>query len=147
MILDAFQRVSTAQALTATAVSVDSIDLGNQTPARDIGNGEPMQFVVNVNVAADFTSANETYVFEVVTSAAGALTSPTVIASREIAASLLTAGSVHHIAIPKGAIAQRFLGMRYTLGGTTPTITVTSYLQPVAMSEARATYQDGYTIS
>jgi hypothetical protein len=147
MILDSFQRVSTAQALTATGVSTDSIDLGNQTPARDIGNGEPMQFVVNVNVAADATSNDETYAFEVITSASGNLSSPTVIASRDIPRAQLTAGSLHHIPIPKGAITQRYLGMRYVLGGTTPSITVTSYLQPVAMSEARATYQDGFTIS
>lgn len=147
MILDKENQLSASQALTATAVSGNTIDNGLVTPKRDIGNGEAMELVMCVEVAADFTTGNETYQLDFIQSANANLSSPDVLASRIIAAADLTAGSIHHMPLPKGAITKRYIGAQYTLGGTTPTITVSTYLQPVNMSESRKDYADGFNIS
>ena len=59
--MDAQTLLSDAQALTATAVSTNSYDKG--AAGNDIANGQPLGIEITVDVAADFTSANETYVF------------------------------------------------------------------------------------
>jgi hypothetical protein len=149
MFVDAFQLLSDAQAVTADAVSTNTIDNGAVTPARDIGTGEPLEVVIQVDVAADFTTMDETYAFEVIQSAAANLGSPTVLARRAIAASLLTAGSIHRIPVPPGSITQRYLGVNYDVGGTTPSITVTAFLQPQSMASVAKpiSYAKGYTVS
>jgi hypothetical protein len=43
MFIDSFLLLSDSQAVTADAASTNTIDLGNVSPKRDIGNGEPMQ--------------------------------------------------------------------------------------------------------
>jgi hypothetical protein len=56
MILDAFTRVSTAQAITVTAVSTSSMDLSSAgINARDIGRGRPI--VLRVQVTTAFSGA------------------------------------------------------------------------------------------
>lgn len=147
MILDAQNLLSDAQALTATAVSDNAIDLGNVTPKRDIGAGEPMCLMFQVDVAADFTTGNETYQFDLIQSANANLSSSTTLESRIIAASLLTAGSIHYVPIPPGAVTARYLGANYTLGGTTPTLTVTCALMPQKDTVSLQTYAKGYAIS
>jgi hypothetical protein len=91
--------------------------------------------------------SDETYEFQFIQSASADLSSPDILVARSIAAASLTAGSVHHLAIPKGAITKRYVGAYFNVGGTTPTVTVSTFLQPVSMSEARATYADGFTVS
>lgn len=128
MFLDALLLVSDAQAVTATAFSTNTIDLGASTPKREIGTGEAMGFGVIVDVAADFTTGNETYQFDLVQSANANLSSPDVIASYVRTAAQLPAGSMHFIPIPPGWPQKQYLGLQYTTGGTTPTITVTAWL-------------------
>lgn len=149
MFVDALLLLSDAQAVSADAVSTNTIDLGNVTPKRDIGTGEPMEVVIQIDVAADFTTGDETYAFEVISSAAANLGTPTVLARRVIAASLLTAGSIHRIPVPPGSITQRYLGVNYDVGGTTPSVTVTAFLQPSSMGsvEKPVSYADAVTIS
>jgi hypothetical protein len=143
MILDAQNRFSDAQALTATAASTDEIDLSVD---RDIGIGEPMGVVITVGVAADFTTTDETYQFDVRTdSAADMSVSPEVIASRVILATDLTAGSIHVLPLPN--VNERYIDVNYTLGGTTPTVTVSAYLQPLSMIDGYRTYANSYSIT
>ena len=80
MFIDALLLVSDAQAITADAVSTNTIDLGNPTVKNRIGSGEPMAFAVQIDVAADFTTTDETYAIEVISSAAANLGTPTVLA-------------------------------------------------------------------
>lgn len=149
MILDALGLLSDSQAVTATAVSTNTVDLmgSTATPVADISNGEPMGVIFNIEVAADFTTTDETYVFEVITSAAAALTSPTVVGSKTLVAADRAAGSIITVPIAKGTVTQRYLGARYTTGGTTPTVTVSAYYAPVSYGEKRAYYKSGYTVS
>jgi hypothetical protein len=133
MYLDVLTRVSAAQAVTATAVSTNTIDLGSPVPKREIGTGEAIGFGVAINVAADATTGDETYTFEVIQSANADLSAPDVIASRVVTAAQATAGQLAagttlFIPIPQGLPQKQFLGMRYTTGGTTPSVTVTAWL-------------------
>ncbi len=133
MYVDAFGLVSDSQAVTATAFSTNTIDLSNATVKRQIGTGEEVGFGVNVEVAADFTSGNETYTFEVVQSANADLSSPDVIGSVTHTAATLVAGYLFFLPIPIGQPTKRYIGLRYTVGGTTPTITVSAWLGAQSM--------------
>jgi hypothetical protein len=146
MFLDALLMVSDAQAVTADAVSTNTIDLGNPTVKRRVGTGEPIGFGVFVDVAADFTTMDETYAFEAISSATANLASPTVLTRRAILASLLTAGSRHFIPIPPGTPLQQFIGLNYDVGGTTPTITVTAHLMAQSEFDEWTAYAKGYSV-
>ncbi len=127
MYTDAFLLVSDSQAVTATAFSTNTIDLSNVTPARDLSQGEQLGFGINVEVAADFTTGDETYRFDIVQSANANLSSPDVLASVTRTAAQLTVGTL--LFLPLGApITKRYIGLQYTTGGTTPTITVSAWL-------------------
>lgn len=125
MITDAFTQLSSAQALTTTAVSTNSYDLAL---ARDIGPGEELEIVITVDtVFASGTSVN----FQVVNSAAGALTSPVVlIETGAVLTAQLTAGRRPIvIRMPRtivNALGQRYIGLQYTIVGTFTTGAVTS---------------------
>jgi len=142
MILDSLLKFSDAQALTATADSTNVIDLSND---RDIGKGEPMALVVTVGVAADFTTGDETYQFQLETDDNAAFSSATVIGDVTVAAANLAAGD--KVVIPLGQTNERYLQARYVLGGTSPSVTVDAYLQPLSMVDASATYASGYSIT
>lgn len=142
MILDSQLTLSDAQALTATAVSTNVIDLSAD---RDIGAGEPLAVVVTVDTAADTASGNETYQVDLQTDDNSGFSSATVIASRAIAGAALTAGAIFVIPIPHDN--ERYLRLNYTLGGTTPSVTVTAQVQPMSMIDKRALYASGYSIS
>lgn len=142
MFLDGQLLFSDAQALSATAVSTNVIDLGVD---RDIGDGEAMGVLVTVDVAADGTTTDETYVITVQTGSTA--TPTTVIATRTLTYTELTAGSKWFIPIPKDN--QRYLRVNYTLGGTTPSVTVTTALVPNTFADGKNTqqYASGFTVS
>lgn len=147
MFTDAQHLFSDAQALSATAVGTNVVDLG---AIREIGQGEPMAVAFLVDVAADFTTGNETYQFDLETDDNAAQSSAAVVGSRTILATDLTAGSIHVIPLsPAHAKAmERYLGVRYTLAGTTPSVTITAWLTPLNMVAGRAkVYADGFNIS
>ena len=142
MILDSLLKFSDAQALTATADSTNVIDLSVD---RDIGIGEPMALVVTVGVAADFTTGDETYQFQLETDDNAGMTSSTIIGDVTVAAADLTVGD--KVVIPLGHSNERYLQVVYTLGGTTPSITVDAFLQPLSMVDGTVTYASGYSIT
>tara|TARA_R110000751_G_scaffold220122_1_gene322799 strand:- start:173 stop:598 length:426 start_codon:yes stop_codon:yes gene_type:complete len=141
MILDSLLRFSAAQALTATADSTNVIDLSND---RDIGIGEPMGIVITVGVTADITTGDETYQFQLETDDNAAMTSSTIIGDVTVAAAALTAGD--KVVIPLGHSNERYLQVVYTLGGTTPSVTVDAFLQPLSMIDGYVTYASGYSV-
>jgi hypothetical protein len=148
--LDAQLLLSNAQAITADAASTNTIDLGNVTPKNQIGDGEPMALVIVVNVAADATAGDETYEFQLIQSANADLSSPDILAKTDtsfITSATLVADYKLVIPVPPGGPTKRYLGAYYNVGGTTPTITVTSFLQPLSMVEKTKVYANGYSIS
>lgn len=154
MIMDQLLLLSDAQAFSATGLSTNTIDLGNVTPKRQIGDGEPMAVTIVVDVAADFTTGDETYAFQVVQSAADTLTTPTILAAEAYIATgalistLLVAGYSMVLPIPAGMPLQRYLGLNLVLAGNTPTITITAWLGPWKFTAVKPqTYAKGFTIT
>lgn len=147
MYIDAFTLFSDAQALTATAYSTNTIDLGNVTPKNEIGAGEPLTVAFQIDVAADGTTTDETYEFRFIQSANANLSSEDALVARIITYANLTVGTIHFIDIPPGCVTKRYIGAKYVLGGTTPTVTVTSWLTLRSMIQRYQSYAKGYTIS
>ena len=158
MMFDAQHLFSDAQAVTSTAVGTNVIDLSVD---RSIGNGEPMAVVFCVDVAADQTTGDEDYTFDVEYASDAAQTTARKLIGRRVFesgtpaapaqdADLLVAGFKFIIPIPPTVLAEseRYLGIRYVTAGTSPTITVTAFLQPLHMTELQYNaYPDGITIS
>jgi len=142
MITDKLLRVSEDQALTTTAVSTDTIDL---SVARDIGEGGDlfMNFAVTTALAGG-TSVK----FEVITSAAANLGSPTVIGSTDaIVTASLVAGYNTAVRInPQiASLGQRYLGARYTISGTYTSGKVTADVV-MDVQDGRKFYPSGVTV-
>lgn len=140
MITDAQQYFSSSQALTATAASTNLIDLN---VAGDLFPGEPLDVQINVNVAADFTTGDETYAFSLETDDNAAFSSPLTILSKTVAAGSLTLGSKVMLPIPN--TAERYLRVKYTLGGTTPSVTTTAFLTPREAIDQQTRYPRAYS--
>lgn len=143
MITDALLRVSDAQALTTTAVSTNTIDLGT---ARDMGEGRELYF----NFAMITATAGGTSVkFEVISSAAAALTSPTVIGSSDaIVNASLTIGTNVAVRVNPAlaSLGQRYLGTRYTIVGTFTAGTVTADLV-ADVGDGKKFYASGFSVT
>lgn len=147
VIMDAHNLYSDAQALTGTANSTNVIDHG---AVRNIGDGEPMCLVICVDVALDNTTGNETYTAKLVTDDNAALSSATDVTPAYTLPAGSAAGTNFIIPIPPGVQVERYTGVTYTLGGTTPTGTVTAFLQPLNMVNRLGgprVYPDAVTIS
>lgn len=115
MITDAFLRLSDAQALTTTAVSTNTIDLG---VARDVGAGEEIYVYFTVPTAL---AGGTSVTFQVITSAAANLGTPTVVGSTTaVPTASLVAGYKTAVRVNPSVFAngQRYLGAQYTISGT-----------------------------
>ena len=142
MILDKLLQFSDAQALTATAVSTNDIDLSLD---RDVGIGEPMAVVVTVGVAADYTTTDETYQVQLLTDDNSSFSSATTIAeSQTFSGDVLTIGE--SIVLPLPQTNERYLRVNYVLAGTTPSVTVDAHLVPLSHVDAYRKYASGYTV-
>lgn len=142
MITDKNLRVSTDQAVTTTAVSTDTIDLGI---AQDIGQGTEIFMNFSVTTAfAGGTSIN----FEIISSASADLSTPTVIgASGAIALASLTLGkNVAVNANPNiGSKGQRYMGARYTVVGTMSAGKVTADVV-TGIQDGKKFYASGFAV-
>lgn len=139
MILDRQLSLSDGQALTATAASTDVIDFG---AVRQIGVGEPLYVVLNFAVGAGGTSPTMNVAFQTddnsgFSSAATLFTSPT------YAAAAMTAGTQYVYPLPVSGM-ERFFRLNYTLGGTSPTMTLDAHI--VTQAQLNALYPSGFSI-
>ena len=112
MIMDKELEFSDSQAVTASAASTNVVDLGQ---TYDIGVGEDLYFVVQVDAAATAAGA-ATVTFTLQTDTVENFASPTgLINSDAIGKAALTVGAKPIVArIPHGA--QRYLRAHYTVG-------------------------------
>lgn len=146
MITDAFLSLSSAQTITTTAVSTNSIDLG---VARDIGPGEELEIAITIDTTfSGGTSVN----FQFITSAAGGLGSPTVhVETGAVVTAQLTAGRapivirVPRTLLTSQPIGQRYIGLQYTVVGTYSAGAVTANLMLDA-SDVNKLYPTSITI-
>ncbi len=143
MYKDAQALLWASAALTASAVSTNSYDLGAvavaSTPAPDPSIGQSLAAVVNVEVAADSTTGNETYEFDWIQSTVTALTTPDVLVqfpftAAQAAAGALALGTILVLPLPPGSVTKRHIGLQYVGGGTTPTITVSAHVTLLSMA-------------
>lgn len=157
MIIDKQTLFSDSQAVTADAVGTNVIDLGGDL---SLGNGTPMAVLFTVEVAADQTTGDEDYTFDVEYASNAAQTTGRQLIGRRAFesgtptapaqdADLLVAGFQFSIPIPptKLSESERYLGIRYDVTGTTPTITCSAVLVPQSFIGEAPTYPKGYTIS
>ncbi len=144
MYIDNHLLLSNAQAVTADATSTNVIDIGE---GKNLFDGEPLAVVVCVDVAADTADTDETYEFEIHTDDNASMSSSTELVAKAIAGSALTAGSKHIIPIPVGAAVERYLAVKYDVGGTSPSVTVTTFLTALSAVDKFKTYADNSTIS
>lgn len=137
MFIDALLKVDTAHAYTAAAVSQSSIDLGAGTgtipagtagPIRAIGTGEPLGFLLSVDVAASST----TVLVEIIQTTGADLTgSIIVLETRSFLSADMPAGALHFMPIPQDipiAGATRYIGLRVTPVGGAATVTLSASL-------------------
>lgn len=145
MFLDAQTQLWSAAALTATAVSTNCYDLGAPYTSGgqviDPATGEPLVLLIAVSVAADFTTGDETYTFQIISATASDLTTSQVVHnSVAYLTTNLTAGAIHVMPFPAGEPYQRYVGAKFVGAGTTPTITVSAFILPASMAEAKKRY-------
>lgn len=144
MILDALLKVSAAQAVTADAVSTNTVDLGNVTPKRKIAVGEPMGFLVVITAIGTNTGSAK---LTAIQSAAAALTSPQIVGEIDLATADIAVGKAYIIALSSGIPALRYMGINYDITGTVD-FTVDAYGPiPLSMLSILAeTYAKNYAV-
>lgn len=120
-VIDALLSLSDSQALTVTANSTNVVDTGSAN-AR-LGAGRPLWLVVVCEVAMGGTSP--TLDIDVESDDNDSLSSPTDIGSYPQITSMAVGD---RIAIALPSTHQRYIGVEYTMGGTSPTVTLSAYI-------------------
>jgi len=142
---DAQTQICSTQAFTANAVSENTYDSG--AAGNDITEGEPIGIGIDVTVAADATTGDETYEFQAIQSAAADLGSPDVLALIQPARADLTVGKRLVLPLPPGSKTKRYLGLNFNGGGTTPSITINAFIAPLSFLGGWKAYADGFSIT
>lgn len=143
MYVDAHNQYCDAQAFTATAASTSYIDHGSD---RNLGVGEPLALFVLVDVASDFTTGNETYSLAWETDDNSSFSSAATLRTITLTGAVAAGTKFVTIADPDTTFEQ-YSRLNFTLGGTTPTVTLTAFLVPACMVQNDRQYPDGITIS
>lgn len=143
MFIDAENQYSDAQALTSTAASTNLIDHGSD---RDLGMGKPMAVLITLDVAADGANSDETYSVALQVDDNSSFSSATTLGTATITRGD-AAGSKYVIPVPPDANFERYSRLNFTLGGTSPSVTVTAQLMPQEFIDNYTYYADGFTIS
>lgn len=149
MLLDALLQLSSAQAVTATAVSTNTLDL---SVARDMGPGDQLYAVFQVDTTVTAAGA-ATVNFQIVSSSSASLTSPVVLAQTDsIGKAELTAGrKLICVALNPAILAstpngQRYLGVQYYVAtGPLTAGAFTCYLSDTPPPGAQY-YASGFTV-
>lgn len=124
MILDALLEMSDAQAVTATAISTNVIDIGPVTDnvLRDIGTGEENYWVLSVGTTFTAGGAATLTAALVSDSTVNLATSPTThVTTVAIPVASLVAGYTYAVRLPAGSYEQ-YVGTQYTVA-TGPMLT------------------------
>lgn len=119
MILDKNLQVSTAQVVAANGRSTDVVDLKQD---RDIGLGDPVFLVVNVNAVS---GTSPTLQVAIHTDDNSGFSSAATLVSSPVLAPPVAGQS---IVVPLPRTNERFLSAFYTVGGTSPSFTLDAYL-------------------
>lgn len=117
MIIDRETQVSDLQAITATAYSTDTVDLGAVRSTYDISDAEHLMPWAQVGTGFALLTSLDV---QVVQSDNANLSSHDVLATVNVPIANLTAGA--RINLPKAMprVTKRYLGFRYAVNGTNP---------------------------
>lgn len=143
-IRDAHLMYSDAQVLAATGASTNIVDHGSD---RNLGLGEPLCVVLNLPVAPDAADGDETYTAKIETDDDPAFGSPAVISEDITIARASAAGTQFAIPIAPDKRIERYTRVKYTLGGTSPSLTVDAFLTPQSAVQNFHAYPRGFTIT
>ena len=113
MILSMEDLFSDKQAITATANSTHTVDLG--AASGDLAQGTKVPLLVQV--VESFAGLSDLTV-ELQSAADDAFTAPVTLMSQKFAAAKLKAGARLALPVASGGVAGRFLRLRYVVGGT-----------------------------
>lgn len=119
MILDKLLQISASQVVTADARSTDVIDLKQD---RDIGIGEPMYMIFNIEAVS---GTSPTLTITVQTDDNSSFSSASTIAT---ATALAPPVANTQIVVPLPRANERYLSAYYDVGGTSPSVTITAHL-------------------
>lgn len=147
MIVDSQSTLSDAQALTGTS-AVISTNIYDGSSDRNLGTGNAVAVVITFDVALAGTSP--TWLVALQTATDAAFTSPVTLFTSQTfsGAASLPAGKKLVYVIPMIDEQLQYLRLSYTMGGTSPTSTVTSSIVPANMAQnAEVFYPKNYTIS
>ena len=147
MIVDAQTVLSDAQALTGTS-AVISTNIYDGSSDRNLGTGEPLAVVISFDVALAGTSP--TWLVALQTATDAAFTSPVTLFTSQTfsGAANLPAGKILRYLIPQLDEQLQYFRLSYTMGGTSPTSTVTATIERADMAQAAEVYYPkNYTIS
>lgn len=145
MIIDNLLSYSDAQALTGTAASTNIVDHGTPSP-RSIGIGESLALVISVDVAADAANGDETYSAQLQTDTSSGFGSAVSVGQAITITRGDAAGTKYYMTLPPDASVKRYTRVNYTLGGTTPSVTVTAELVPVRLLQNDQYVASGYKV-
>lgn len=143
MVLDYLNQYCSGQTLTSTGASTNALDHGSD---RNIGIGEPLVAVVTVT-AIDATSSDETYTATLQTDSDPAFGSVTAVTPAVTIARGVTVPYRAVIPVPPDTATKRYTRMTFTLGGTTPSITVTAELIPQSFLQNEQYFPSGFAVS
>lgn len=147
MIVDAQTTLSDAQSLTGTS-AVISTNIYDGSSDRNLGTGNQLAVVITFDVALAGTSP--TWLVALQTATDAAFTTPvTMFTSQTFSgAASLPAGKKLAYLFTATEEQLQYFRLSYTMGGTSPTSTVTASIVPANMVQnAEVFYPKNYTIS
>lgn len=148
MITDAFLTLSVAQAVTASAVSTNTVDTG--VAPRDLGPGTPLSIAFSVDTTVTAAGA-ATVNFQFISSAAANLSAATIIVQTDaIPKATLVAGFRFQLWVPRTqllALGQRYIGVQYTVGTGPLTGGAFSAYGVYDYSDVVKAYASGFTVN
>lgn len=144
MIIDAQLALSSAQTLTASGNSQNVLDFGGYQN-RNMTDGEGLAVYFNLPVAP---ASGGTYQIQTQGADDAAFT-VNVTNGNTVTLNSATdyvPGKKGIVSIPALTTQQRYFRLVYTLGGTSPSITINAYLEPIHMIDRFRTYLDNSRI-
>jgi len=141
-LIDNALRLGTAQAFSASGATTDYWD---NSKARNLGDGEPLCMVFTITTALAGTTPTCSFAIQSDSSTGfgSAVTHETVAP----AAALQVAGAQFALPIPPGVSISQYVRGYLTLGGTTPTVSVTTDIVPMSMVKKTALYASGFSVA